>query len=89
MGKLNTTNHQYSTTDTALASYMVIKGFVITLIDYSLPRFEFRFVGDTEKLQEHAQKYLTGKALVDPATFTRVNRKLMRLVKNQLQWGDG
>jgi len=88
MGRLNTENHQYSTTDTAQASYLIVKGFTIASIDYSAPRFVFYFIGPPERLQEHAQHYIAGTALVDPATFTRVNRKLTRILKNRLQWGD-
>lgn len=82
------TNHRFSTSDTALATYLICEGYVLEDIDYSQPRYEFRFKNDGPKIQEHVRLYLTSKALVDPATFTRVNRKLTRLLKNQLQWWD-
>lgn len=85
---MTTENHQYTTTDTALATYLIVEGFTLDKIDYSQPRFEFTFKNATTDIQEHALKYITGKALVDPATYTRVNRKLLRLLKNQQQWED-
>ena len=79
-------NHKYSTSDTALATYLICQGFEIESIDYSQPRYEFIFANDSPVLQDHARLYTIGKALVDPAIFTRVNRKITRLLKNQLQW---
>ena len=79
-------NHQYTTSDTSLATYLICKGFVLDEIDYTNPRYEFKFSNGNTKIQEYAQKYITGKALVDPATFTRINRKITRLLKNQMQW---
>lgn len=83
---ISSNNHQYSTSDTALATYLICEGFQLEEIDYAQPRYVFKFADNNTTLQEHAQLYITGKALVDPATFTRVNRKLTRLIKNQLQW---
>ncbi len=86
MSNPSTENHQYTTTDTALATYLIVEGFALDKIDYSQPRYEFIFKNNTSEIQEYALKYITGKALVDPSAYTRVNRKLLRLVKNQLQW---
>lgn len=83
---MDTTNGEYRTSDTALASYLITEGFKLLEIDYSKPRYEFVFQNDSVQLHEHSRLYITSKALVDPATFTRINRKLLRLVKNQLQW---
>ena len=87
MKDLATGNHQYTTTDTALATYLIVEGFILDKIDFSQPRFEFTFKNASADIQEHATKYITGKALVDPAAFTRVNRKLQRCIRKQLQWG--
>jgi len=84
---LVTQDHQYSTTDTALATYLIVKGFTLDKIDYSQPRYEFIFGNNADKIQEHATKYISGNALGDPAAYNRVNKKLLRIVKNQLQWG--
>ena len=86
---MTTQNHHYTTTDTIQATYLIIAGFPILSIDYSKPRYEFVFPQDAEsKIQEEAMRYITGKALVDPAAFMRVNRKLVRLVKSSIQWED-
>lgn len=87
MNNLTTGNHQYTTTDTALATYLIVEGFTLDKIDYSQPRFEFTFKNDTDNIQEHATKYISGNALVDPAAYNRVNKNLLRIVKKQLQWG--
>ncbi len=77
----------YKTTDTALATYLITEGFIPTEIDYSKPRYEFVFPNGNSQLQDLASKYITGQARVDPATFARINRALMRLIKNEQQWG--
>lgn len=84
---MNGSEHQYKTSDTALATYLIVEGFIPLEIDYSKPRYEFIFANGDDKLSELATKYLTGQARVDPATYTRINRALMRLIKNEQQWG--
>ena len=86
---ISPTSRQYSTSDTPLAAYLICQGFTLEEIDYSQFRYEFKFTNDSAQLQEHARLYITGKALVDPSTFTRVNRKITHLLKNQLQWEGG
>ena len=82
-----TTDNLYKTTDTALASYLVASGFVLQSIDYSQPRFEFSFIASPE-IQEHGSKYLIGTALIDPAVFNKINKKLLRILRNRIQWGE-
>jgi len=84
---LTLSDNNYKTSDTSLAVYFITEGFVLSDIDYSLPRYVFHFDGDAEKLKEHENKYIAGTAKVDPSIYSRVNRKLMRAIKNQLQWG--
>ena len=81
------TDNQYKTTDTALASYLVVSGFVLQSIDYSQPRYAFSFIMSPE-IKEHAGKYLIGTALTDPAVFNKINKKLLRILRNQIQWED-
>jgi len=76
----------YQTSDTSLATYLITEGFFPIEIDYSQPRFVFIFEDKKSKLQQYEHNYIAGKARVDPATYTRVNRKLIRTLKNQLQW---
>jgi len=80
-------NNLYRTSDTALASYLISSGFVLRTINYSQPRFEFTFPLSVE-IQEHASKYLIGTALTNPSIFNKVNRKLLRIVRQQIQWGE-
>lgn len=79
-------NGAYQTSDTSLACYLITLGFILDDIDYSQPRFVFTFKEANNTLQEYELKYVAGKAKVDPATYSRVNRKLMRAIKKQLQW---
>jgi hypothetical protein len=78
----------YKTTDTALAAYIITLGHVPRNIDYDQPRFEFTFKSNSVNIDDFATKYITGNALVDPATYNRVYRKLLRIVRNHLQWGE-
>ena len=80
-------NGAYQTSDTSLACYLITLGFILNDIDYSQPRFIFTFRESHTTLQEHEHIYIAGKATVDPATYSRVNRKLMRTMKNLSQWG--
>lgn len=81
------TDKNYKTTDTALASYLIASGFVLSVIDYSQPRYEFNFP-ISNKVQEHASQYLIGTALTDPAIFNKVNKKLLRIIHRQIQWEE-
>ena len=83
---MSNSNEHYQTSDTSLATYLITEGFTLVDIDYSQPRYVFLFEDNYDKLVEHEHKYITSKAKVDPATYSRVNRKLMRAIKNQLQW---
>ena len=79
-------NH-FKTSDTGLATYLITQGFTLLLIDYSQPRYEFNFTLSLE-VTNHSDKYLTGRAQTDPASFLRVNKKLLRIIHKQLQWQD-
>lgn len=84
---INDNNH-YSTSDTSIACYLLTEGFTLIKIDYSLPRFTYEFEDDPKLCKEHERKYLIGEARTDPSVFTRINRKLMRTIKNFRQWDD-
>lgn len=84
---MGTRNNLYRTSDTALASYLIVAGFVLSTIDYTQPRFEFSFILSPE-IHEHASKYLIGAALTNPAVFNKVNKKLLRILRNQIQWEE-
>ena len=77
----------FTTTDTALASYLITQGFIPDKIDYTQPRYEYSFNSDSD-IRIHASDYITGQARVDPATYNRINRKLNRIVKKGIQWED-
>jgi hypothetical protein len=78
----------YKTSDTALAAYLITQGHYPLHIDYEQPRFEYSFENNNIELAQHASKYVTGNALVDPATYNRVFRKLSRIVRSKIQWQD-
>ena len=81
------TNHVYRTSDTPLATYLVISGFPLQSVDYSGIRYNFEFARSPD-VEAHASLYITGKALCDPMAFDRVNRKLLRIIRKQIQWCD-
>ncbi len=80
-------NNHYKTSDTALASYLITEGYPLLSIDYAQVRFEFIFPMSVE-IKELASKYIIGKALTDPAVYNKVNKKLLRIVRQKIQWGD-
>lgn len=81
-------NDCYKTTDTALAAYLITLNHIPQDIDYDKPRFEFTFNQNGESINQLATQYITGNARVDPATYNRVYRKLLRIIRNRLQWSD-
>ena len=80
-------NNGFKTTDTTLAAYLITQSYILLSIDYSQPRYEFRFI-DSSEITDCAWQYIAGKALTDPATFNRVNRKLIRIIHKQVQWEE-
>ncbi|KKM70539.1 hypothetical protein LCGC14_1439780 [marine sediment metagenome] len=78
----------FRTSDTALAAFLVTQGFPLSAIDYSSPRYEFVFDGniDEDLIKEASQNYQTSKALVDPATYNRILKTLLRTVRDRGQW---
>ncbi len=83
---MTTSNIHYTTSDSSLATYLLTEGFELLDIDYSNPRYVYVFNGNIDTLKEYEHKYITSKAKVDPSVYSRVNRKLMRAIKNRLQW---
>ena len=84
---VNQQDNHFKTSDTALASFLITERFFLLSIDFSKPRFEFLFPM-SEKIQETANNYLSGNALTDPSAFSRINRKLLRVVRKQVQWDE-
>ena len=80
-------DNQYRTSDTPLASYLKTENFNLISIDYSQSRFEFIFE-DSERLRKVANDYLIGIAQTDPAAFSRVNKKLLRIIYKRCQWEE-
>ena len=82
------TNQQYyNTSDTALATYLLIQNYKLVDIDYSDSRYQYFFLNSINLLND-AQKYMTGHARVDPSVYQRINRQLARTIKNKTQWLD-
>ena len=81
------TDNLFRTSDTALASYLITEGFNLQSINYSQPRYEFVFLKSFE-IQEYASKYLIGNALTDPVVFNKINKKLLRILRHQIQWEE-
>ena len=77
----------FRTSDTTLATFLITKNFPLLRIDYTQPRFEHHFPL-SEEIQELANRCLSGNALTDPMAFNRINRKLLRIIHQRIQWGD-
>lgn len=76
----------FSTTDTALATYLITCGIPLSGINYSEPRFSFSFTDAQAKIL--ADEYVAGRSLTEPNAFNRVNRKLLRILSKRCQWED-
>jgi len=77
----------YTTSDTALATFLIVSGYPLQGIDYSRPRFKFLF-SDSPELKEIASQYIAGRALTEPISFNRINKKVLRILRQQIQWGE-
>ena len=80
-------NSHFRTSDTALAAFLVAAHHFLVSIDYSQPRAEFLF-DSSEEIREMANNYLVGNALTDPSHYSRIYRKLNRILRKQCQWAD-
>jgi len=80
-------NSHYKTSDTTLACFLITEHFYLTSIDYQQVRYEYSFPSSKE-IQGAANNYLSGSARTDPITFSRVNKKLMRVIRKRVQWEE-
>ncbi len=80
-------NNHYKTSDTTLACFLITERFYLTAINYNQPRYEYLFPM-SDKIQELANNFLSGNALTDPSDFSRINKKLMRVIHKQVQWEE-
>lgn len=80
-------DNTHRTSDTALGAFLINEQYTLLYIDYEKPRFEFVFP-DSVEIKASTNKYLTGNALTDPSTFSRVNRKLLRCIHKKCQWEE-
>lgn len=75
------------TSDTQLAAFLITQGCIVSGIDYSRPpRFDVIFANDS--IAELSTRYNAGLARVDPIAYSRIVRKLNRIIRSQLQWED-
>ena len=81
---------QFKTTDSSLASFLITSGHKLISIDYSQPRYELYFEEspDIPTLKDLQNKFLLGTALTNPSVFDKVNKKLLRIIRSQIQWED-
>ena len=84
---MTSSNQHYKTSDTPLAAYLKTKNYFLISIDYEKPRFEFHFP-NSEQIRGDANNYITGNALIDPSDYSRVLRKLNRIVIKRVQWEE-
>jgi len=79
----------FSTTDTSLAAYLYAEGFVISDIDYSKDRAAIIFENDNPRIKEFERLYYTGKSAVDAAAYSRVHKRLSKILRLQTPWYEG
>ena len=77
----------YTTSDTTLAAYLISGGYYLVGIDYNKPRFEFTF-DDSNGLRQSVMEYISGHAVTEPVAYSRVTKKLLRLIRRQIQWEE-
>ena len=80
-------NNHYKTSDTSLASFLITENFYLVGIDYNAPRYEYLF-RMADNIQEYANNYLSGNAMTNPSAFSRVNKKLLRVIHRRVQWEE-
>jgi len=80
-------NNHFKTSDTGLATYLITEGYIPLSIDYSQPRFEYHF-RDSLEVKNLSDQYIAGRATTNPASFLRVNKKLLRIIYKRCQWED-
>ncbi len=85
---MTTQDHLFKISDTGLATYLILKDFRLLSIDYTPVRFEFAFE-NSQEIKDLSDDYIAGRARTDPASFLRVNKKLLRVIHQKIQWEEG
>jgi len=81
------TTQLFKTTDTGLATFLIVSGHRLAKINYENPRYEF-FFEDTHGTRLLADSYIAGTATTNPAGFLRINKKLLRVIHSRAQWEE-
>ncbi len=79
----------YTTTDTSLAAYLYTEGFSIIDIDYSDGRAVIYFRNDNPKIKDFERLFYTGKSAVDAAAYSRIHKRLSKILRLQIVWYEG
>ena len=74
-----------TTTDTALAAYLLTEGYKLLGIDYSQPRYEYTF---DKPITDHELAFLSGNAMSRPADLLKISKKLNRIIGKRCQWEE-
>ena len=86
--ELTQNNGVYSTTNTPLAIYLISQKYNLSEIDYSQSRYSFIFDGNYDELFSVELAYLSGTAKVEPTSYERIRKRLMRVIHRQGQWNE-
>ncbi len=82
-------NHHFSTTETSLAAYLIAEGFALSHIDYSSDKYNYHFtVSPNKDINYYVVQYMSDSARSNPKQLFATNKKLLRIIKRQLQWED-
>jgi hypothetical protein len=80
---------KFSTTETALAAYLISEGFELSHIDYTESQYAYFFKESPNKdINFHTVQYMSNKAQSDPKVILATNKKLLRIIRRQIQWDE-
>lgn len=79
---MNSNNHEYRTTETSLAAYLVSEGFPVAIIEYD-EKHHGTYVFDdlTPKLKQFVLLFQCGKATANIAVYEHIRNGLIDRVK--------
>ncbi len=72
----------YSTSDIAVSSFLLAKGYVLKEVDRSESRIKFKFENSKE-LKDDIKEFWAYKGLVSPLTYYQKLRELKMVIHSQ------
>lgn len=73
-------NHQFETSDSALAAYLISEGYPEPTLRNNNNRCVFCFDGDDGKMQSYIRAYQSGDATTNVSIFYHNYKRVLRMV---------